>query len=667
MKKWLKVVLWVVGVLLGLVVLSTILVAPVAKSYVNNHGEELLGRKVHIDELSVNVYTGHLALRRVALYEDNGSDLFVSFDTLDVKIKLLKLLSHTVHLKHLTLAGLDARVEDRGGVFNFQSLIDHFASDTTEEEKDTTPSDWVMKFYNTRISHAQLRYRDVKQHQEWHLPDVNLRVPGFVLGGEETSEGGLNIGFTEGGRLSLQASLDEQQDRYSLSAHLEDFALSNLQPLFADMLRLQRLGGTVDVQLNASGTLGEVMKSRIDGKLVMQRVDLVGGEGSVMSFDRFEVLLDELNLDEGRYNLRSVTLDGLAAKYEQWSDHNTLSDILVQQKEIEPADTTESAVTPDTAAQKSQPLQLHVGKVAVRHCNLTYADYTLPDAFVFPISDINIEATDLRFNGDNNARLRAVLPGGGHLLLDWKGNIDHWKQHQQLFLSIKGLDMKKLSPWTVYYTGQPIEDGIFSLTTRATIRNSQLESHNKLDIYKARVGSRRKDVDPEMKLPLKTALYILKDKDDKILIEMPVSGNIDSPEFNYMKLVWKTLGNLLVKVATSPVRALAGALGAGGEDLDFIDIDPSQRSLTSEQYHTLGSLAKVAQRDTLLVLTLTQQMPPAANDTVAKGYAFRNEVVRRYLIEQGVSAQQIQVLTGEPQQEGGRTGYAISSEMKIDE
>ena len=227
--------------------------------------------------------------------------------------------------------------------------------------------------------------------------------------------------------------------------------------------------------------------------------------------------------------------------------------------------------------------------------------------------------------------------------------------------------MKKLSPWTVYYTGQPIEDGIFSLTTRATIRNSQLDNHNKLDIYKARVGSRRKDVDPEMKLPLKTALYILKDKDDKILIEMPVSGNIDSPEFNYMKLVWKTLGNLLVKVATSPVRALAGALGAGGEDLDFIDIDPSQRSLTSEQYHTLGSLAKVAQRDTLLVLTLTQQMPPAANDTVAKGYAFRNEVVRRYLIEQGVSAQQIQVLTGEPQQEGGRTGYAISSEMKIDE
>ena len=181
------------------------------------------------------------------------------------------------------------------------------------------------------------------------------------------------------------------------------------------------------------------------------------------------------------------------------------------------------------------------------------------------------------------------------------------------------------------------------------------------------MGSRRKDVEPEMKIPLKTALYILRDKDDKILIDMPIKGNVDSPEFSYMKLVWKTLGNLLVKVATSPVRALGNALGMGKDNLDFMAIEPQQRGLTSENYHTLGDLAKVAKSDSLVVITLEQKMPSPRNDTVARGYEFRNEVVRRYLVEQGVSEGQIKVVTGEPVEEGEATGYSITSELKIEQ
>ena len=226
--------------------------------------------------------------------------------------------------------------------------------------------------------------------------------------------------------------------------------------------------------------------------------------------------------------------------------------------------------------------------------------------------------------------------------------------------------MKQLSPWSVAYTGQPIEDGIFGLTTRLNIRNSQLDNQNKIDIYKAKVGSRRKDVDPEIKIPLKTALYILKDKNDKILIDLPISGNVDSPEFSYMKLVWKTLGNLLVKVATSPVRALGNALGMGNDDLDFIAIEPHQRGLTSENYHLLGDLATIAKSDSLVVITLVQHMPEAANDTVTRGYEFRNEIVRRYMLEQGVNESQISVSTGTPVAEGEKTGYSITSEIKMD-
>ena len=307
-----------------------------------------------------------------------------------------------------------------------------------------------------------------------------------------------------------------------------------------------------------------------------------------------------------------------------------------------------------------------MGQLAITDCALTYDDHTLPDDFHFPITKLGIEATNVTLAGGNNAKLHATLPGGGHLMVIWNGDLDNWKRHQDLLLSVKGLDMKQLSPWAVAYTGQPIEDGVFGLTTRLKINNSILDNQNKIDIFKAKVGSRRKDVEPEMKIPLKTALYILKDKDDKILIDMPIQGDVDSPEFNYMKLVWKTLGNLLVKVATSPARALGNAMGLGKDNLEFIAMAPNQHGLTSEQYHILSELATIAKSDSLLMLTLVQRMPEAATDSVAQGYEFRNEIIRRYLAEQGVRPMQVSVSTGEPTAEGEQTGYAITSEMKLE-
>lgn len=663
MKRVWKIVLWVAGIVLGIIVLATLMVSPIAKSYINNHGEELVGRKVHVEGLKVNVYTGHVAVHGMRLYEENGSDVFASFDTLDVKASLLKLPGKTIELKHITLAGLKVNVIQKDETFNFQSIMDHFASDE-EEDKEATPSDWVMKFYNIRLSHAQIHYHDLGNGKQWHLPDVNLRVPGLVLGGEETSEGGLNIGFAEGGHLNIDGHYDSRRNAYSLVAHLEGFALKNILPIATDYMRIKQMDGTFEAHLRAEGDIDEILKSYIRGSLILKAVDLKNGNGSLASLNKLEVWVDNINLDANSYDIASVTLDGLTAKYEQWKEKSNIDDLVLEK--TEKSENFECSENSENS-ENGSPMKLRIGKLTVTNCDLTYDDHTLPDEFHFPVRGINLEAENLTLSGDNNALLRATLPGGGHLLVKWEGNIDQWKQHQNLFLSVKGLDMKQLSPWTVAYTGQPVEDGVFSLTTRLRIDNSQLDNQNKIDIYNARVGSRRKDVEPEMKIPLKTALYILRDKDDKILIDMPIKGNVDSPEFSYMKLVWKTLGNLLVKVATSPVRALGNALGMGKDNLDFMAIEPQQRGLTSENYHTLGDLAKVAKSDSLVVITLEQKMPSPRNDTVARGYEFRNEVVRRYLVEQGVSEGQIKVVTGEPVEEGEATGYSITSELKIEQ
>ena len=388
-------------------------------------------------------------------------------------------------------------------------------------------------------------------------------------------------------------------------------------------------------------------------------IALQSASGPVAELKQLAVHVAGINLAANHFDISRIQLDGLTARFDQYPDGNTLTRLLLPSG----LPTRQPLPPPATPPRRpSHPVHPRIGQLAVADCNLTYTDHTLPDPFSFPLTNLSVEATDITTGGDNNARLRASLPGGGTLMANWNGNIDHWKQHQQLFLSIKGLDMRQLSPWTVYYTGQPVEDGVFGLTTRLNIANSNLDNQNKLDIYKATVGSRRPDVEPQQKIPLKTALYILKDKDDKILIDLPVKGNIDSPEFNYMKLVWKTLGQLLVKVATSPARALAGALGLKSDNLDFMEIEPSQRSLTSEQYHVLADLATIAKSDSLVVINLQRQMPEEQANRAER----LEKTMREYLSEQGTSERQITITTGNGPAEDGRTGYAIISEMKID-
>ena len=674
MKKGLKILLWVVGIIVALLLIVSLLAGPIAKGYINGHGEELTGRKVTVDHVGVNLFSGNVCVRELDVYEDNGEDIFVGFDTLDVSVRLLKIPFKTLHFGHITLAGLHANVVQEGNRFNFTSLLEHFASDDSTAEKDTTPSGWTMKFYNIRISHASLNYDDMLNHKGMHLPDINLRVPGFVLGGNEGSEGGLTIGFDKGGHLNVDASMDNKENSYHVDVALDGFALQNLDSYLADMLRYEELDGSVSANLTADGRVDDILKSRIGGTVAVNDVALTGEKGPVAGFDALTVKINNINLYDNQYDIDEVRLGGLNAVYAQWKDYSNIS-LLLPKKEQQGVtlqssldDGSQAEVQEPEKKEASKPMQLHVGRIRIEDAAVTYDDFTLPDDFHFPVTGLNISADDLTTAGGNNAQMRATLPGGGHLMVRWRGDIVNVKNYQDLFLTIKGLDMKQLSPWALAYTGYPIEDGIFGLTTRLNITNSNLDNQNKIDIFKAKVGDKRKDVDAEVKVPLKVALYVLKDKDDKILIEMPVKGNVDNPEFNYMKVVWKTLGNLLVKVATSPARALGSALGINSDELEFMAIEADQHGLTSEQYHILSDLSTIAMSDPKVTITLTQHMLASEEGEAGKRAEWLNEQVRRYIAEQGVPEGRIVVVVGEALTDPkAKAGYAITSEMNIED
>ena len=674
MKKLLKIIWIVLGslaaLLLLVMVVGSLFGGCATKNYVNNHSYDLIGRQAHVEHVGVNLFTGRVAIHELNVKEDDGETWFASFDTLDVSVSLLRLIGKRVQVRHLTLVGLDAHIIQDSSWFNFSDIVDRFRGDSLEVEVDTMPSDWVVSMHKIRLAKCRLLYEDLPRRSHVGFHNLNVLVPDFTIGGGERTDADLTVDLAEGGQLVASAEHNATTGDYTVKLKLDDLMLDQLKPYLTDMVGVEAIGGRLSLDATAQGNTAHLIETAVAAHVGLREVDVVdSSQTSVASLRLLDVVLNKMVLSQRLFDFGSIAMEGLTAKYELFADSsNTLSRLLGQAEEADMPSEEDKSAEPDQPAEPdpldtlpTPPLQLRVGHVALSDINFTYADHTMPMDFVFPVTDISVMADNVATSGNNNARIRASLPNGGSVNVDWRGNIDNWKQHQQLTLAIKGVHLTDLSPYMVAYFGMPFSDGIFGFTSTNTIANSRLEGTNHIDIFKPSLGEKQQGVKPRLNLPVKAALYVLKDKDGKVLLDVPVKGNVDNPEFNYMKLVWKALGNLIVKVATSPARLLKG-MKDGGEEL-FVPID-SDEEFTSEQLYLIDQVADLAKNDEKIVIEFELQSRPTKDGKSSFSPDRINRTLAQHLGKLGLKKSQYDIRTAQPSEDVAVEGYAIK--LKIE-
>jgi len=84
----------------------------------------------------------------------------------------------------------------------------------------------------------------------------------------------------------------------------------------------------------------------------------------------------------------------------------------------------------------------------------------------------------------------------------------------------------------------------------------------------------------------------MQDRDGVIELDVPVTGNLDDPNFRVGRVVWKQIVGIVTKVATAPFTLLAKLFGGGGsQKLDVVDFEPGSSALTPKTEKTLQALA----------------------------------------------------------------------------
>ncbi len=613
MRKTYKILLIVAALIALLVIAVAVAISPVAKNYIEKHDRELLGRTIRMERLRANIFTGRVRVEQLRIGGADDSTTFFSLDSFDMQIRLLPLLFREVDIRHIRLSEPDVKVYQMGNKFNFDGILDHFRGDTTEVA-DTLSEPWKIGIYNISIRDGRLFYNDLALDAKWGMNNINLQIPGVYFSGAKTDVGVI-LNFADGGSLNTTVAYDIASSAFDIGVKLQNFALGGTLPYFRQSLDVAQVDGSLSADIRLQGNTEHLLSLRTEGVASLADFELLDNQQrAVFKVDSLGIDLKEADLGQMKFRFDRVFVQGFSTFFELTPDGNNFTALLRPSPAATPAaDGTESAATPAPS--------LHISDLELTNGRITLRDLTLERPFEYAVSDIRMHSRDFDPSIRNNLTIEARMQKTGSAKFRWEGSLDDMNNHN-ITLLLTNLNMRDFSPYCEHYTAYPLTSGNLSFRSQNIIRNRYLDGTNHLDVYEPKVDKKRKDLKPELHIPLKLGLYVLKDKKGHVKMDLPVKGSLDSPDFSYRKIVMKAIGNVLLKVVTAPFSFLSG----NHENLQYIAVDPQQYAFTSEQYASFDKIGELIKEKPEMQFALTQRinlgraLPAQAADALKLAY-----------------------------------------------
>ena len=555
MKTFWKICGWGALVIVLLFALILAVASPAAKYVVNNYGEQIVGRQMHVDRVIINPYWGGVTISGFECKEANGETNFVSFDRLYVHIAYPQLLGKTVKLRAIHLDGFDGQVLKHNDKVNFSDIIERFAKNDSVPA-DTAKSKWTISLKDVRINNSNIRYRDVVSDKQWKLEDLTLRIPGLYFDNTQTNAG-IEFGLPTGGRVGIIAGMKLQSNRYAVKLNLHDVHTDVVLPLVQDYLDVTGLGAKMNGSVHVDGSLDVISNILLTGNLSLTGLSLRDShKDEVAALDELRVAISKGDIAKNTFILDSLTINGLTANYEVHEGWTTLTRLMKSKEEVEADSAATDSIETPIEVQKpraTKPLVWMAKRVTLTGHDISYHDYSMKHSWNYAVQTLRVDGQNVASNGRNAIKLQATLPNGGSLNLDFKGGLDLKNQDTQADLKVRGVHIEDFSALCRNYTGYPLDGGLLTIDSHLDVVSAKLNGTNHIEIDHPRVG--RKDLltkAPYKNIPVRLGFKMLTSAQDIILIDVPVKGDVTNPKFKLSKVI----GRALLKVFFGPLMGV---------------------------------------------------------------------------------------------------------------
>jgi hypothetical protein len=134
-------------------------------------------------------------------------------------------------------------------------------------------------------------------------------------------------------------------------------------------------------------------------------------------------------------------------------------------------------------------------------------------------------------------------------------------------------------------------------------------------------------------LPLGIAIALLEDTNKVIDINLPITGNVDDPQFSVGSILWKAFTNLITKAVTAPFSLIANMFSFSEEEISSVKFELTQSEITPIQKETLDKVAQVLQAKKDISIKLATTYDKEKKESVEVGKA-RIINIKDYLVKE---------------------------------
>lgn len=466
----------------------------------------------------------------------------------------------------------------------------------TPATKETTGTNTPSKPWQVLLRDVQLRNYQVHLADRTHKEPValevgplNLDLQNFDSLNQSPFTLKLDTGVGKQGKLQASGDVNLAPVSSKLNVVTRDIDLRVAQAYISPFIRLELRSGMLNSDLDVDLKNTAPLAFSITGKAQVNQLHTLD-----TIKNRDFVKWQQLNLDGLEYrhgdalSIAKVNLQQPYARFMINEDRTTsVDDLLIPQ----PAGSPQKARNTSTSSAK--PLGIHIGEIAINDGSANFADFSLTPNFATAIQQLNgrIGTIDNRQPKPANVDIKGKVDRYAPVTI--KGALNPFDPMASLDIatSFKRVELTTLTPYSGKFAGYRIRKGRLNLDLHYLITKGQLKAENKLVLEQLQLGE-KVDSPDAVDLPIRLAVALLKDTEGKISIELPISGDLNNPQFSVMPIVWQTLRNLVMRAAQAPFKFIGGLVSGGdAQDLGSVAFTPGSSDLSSD---AKGALDKPA-------------------------------------------------------------------------
>lgn len=592
-----KFKIWKLILLLFLVFIIAILAfAPtIAKNQIEKNSKEWVGRQLRIESIRLNYFTGTLRITDFTMFEADDKTEFVGFDSLIIDTEPYRYFKNELVVESFSLIGLRTYVIQEDSIFNFSDLITYHSGDTdTTLENEVEPEDtinndpMVIILSNILINANIVSYRDLVLDHETKMEGLNFVLPYLSWNAEGGSQAGIHFDLNEGGSFAANLDFNPDSNEYHADLKISNLDLSSYYVYAEQQLNISSLQGFLSTHFIIDGDVDELEKSLLTGSVNLDdfQVDNLDN-AKLLGLKKLEIRLGEIDYFNNNYVVDSILLDQPYVDFELLKEGSNFDQLLKasSSEEVQKGDPSM-----DTAVQDVAPLYYAIHKFSIRDGVVDFHDHTTPEPFSYNLSSINMSAKEITSNADWVITYLDMLLNKRGIMKVELGFNPNKPLDLDLDYVLTNFQLSDVNIYSKMHTGYPFLYGEMFYYSDTKIRDGIIESKNKLKINDVELGDKVKGW---KSIPIKFAMFILKDKNGDIELDVPVNGDLNDPDIDIKKLVWTTFKKLIIKIASSPVDFFSGIADVDPNDIKTIEFAYGDTSLSNKVENQLNMLVKL--------------------------------------------------------------------------